>query len=127
MADIETVVNGLNDIGGFIAGRVGFEQARNFLRTIDDAIDLLKEQETVEHACDILRANGWKETEPLCSECDAVHVVRCKDCKHLGYTNSHWFCKWQNRCVDEDWFCADGERKEGSVKWECHANCVRMR
>ena len=45
MTDIETVVNGLNDIGGFIAGRVGFEQARNFLRTIDDAIELLKEQE----------------------------------------------------------------------------------
>lgn len=36
-------------------------------------------------------------------------IVRCKDCKHLGYTNSHWFCKWLNRCVDEDWFCADGE------------------
>lgn len=45
MTDIKTVVNGLNDIGGFIAGRVGFEQARNFLRTIDDAIELLKEQE----------------------------------------------------------------------------------
>lgn len=45
MTDIETVVNGLNDISGFIAGRVGFEQARNFLRTIDDAIELLKEQE----------------------------------------------------------------------------------
>lgn len=38
-------------------------------------------------------------------------VVRCEDCKNLGYTNSHWFCKWLNRCVDEDWFCADGERK----------------
>lgn len=48
MADIETVVNGLNDIGGFIAGRIGIEQARNFLRTIDDAIDMLKEQEAVE-------------------------------------------------------------------------------
>lgn len=39
-------------------------------------------------------------------------LVRCKDCKHLGYTNSHWFCKWLNRCVDDDWFCADGEAKE---------------
>ena len=43
MTDIETVVNGLNDIGGFMAGRVGFELARNFLRTIDDAIAMLKE------------------------------------------------------------------------------------
>ena len=45
MPDREKVIIGLNDISGFIAGRVGFEQARNFLRTIDDAIDLLKEQE----------------------------------------------------------------------------------
>lgn len=43
--DREKVIKGLNDIGGFIAGRVGFEQARNFLRTIDDAIALLEEQE----------------------------------------------------------------------------------
>ena len=45
MTDIETVVNGLNDIGGFITGRVGIEQARNFLRTIDEAVVLLKEQQ----------------------------------------------------------------------------------
>lgn len=48
MNDREKVIKGLRDIAGFIAGRVGFEQARNFLRTIDDAIDLLKEQEAVE-------------------------------------------------------------------------------
>lgn len=45
MPDRYKVIKGLNDIGGFIAGRVGFEQARNFLRTIDDAIAMLKEQE----------------------------------------------------------------------------------
>lgn len=43
--DRNRVITGLNDIGGFIAGRIGIEQARNFLRTIDDAIDLMKEQE----------------------------------------------------------------------------------
>ena len=43
---------------------------------------------------------------------DQPDVVFCKDCKHLGYTSSHWFCKWLNRCVDEDWFCADGEAKD---------------
>lgn len=43
--DREKVIKGLNDIGGFIAGRIGFEQARNFLRVIDDAVELLKEQE----------------------------------------------------------------------------------
>lgn len=44
MTDIERVIKGLNDIGGFIAGRLEFEHARNFLRTIDDALALLKEQ-----------------------------------------------------------------------------------
>ena len=42
---------------------------------------------------------------------NAPELIRCNDCKNLGYTNSHWFCKWLNRCVDEDWFCADAERK----------------
>ena len=42
-------------------------------------------------------------------------LVRCKDCKHLGYTNSHWFCKWLNRCVDDDWFCADAVRKKDQL------------
>lgn len=45
MADIEKVIKGLRDIDAFIAGRVGYENAKNFLRTIDDTIVLLKEQE----------------------------------------------------------------------------------
>ena len=45
--DREKVIKGLHDIGGFIAGRIGIEQARNFLRTIDDTVVLLKEQEVV--------------------------------------------------------------------------------
>lgn len=45
MPDMEKVIKGLHDIGGFIAGQVGFEQARNFLRTIDDTLALLKEQQ----------------------------------------------------------------------------------
>lgn len=45
---------------------------------------------------------------------DAVPVVRCKDCKyHEDEENGMVYCSiptggW----VDEDWFCADGERKE---------------
>ena len=64
MPDMEKVINGLNDIGGFIAGRVGFEQARNFLRTIDDAIDLLKEQEAVKPVLDKQTGRIW-----LCGNC----------------------------------------------------------
>lgn len=62
----------------------------------------------------------------LCKTCgdmlkgNFVFVVRCKDCKHGEYK------ELDNReCVDKivycddygihepDWFCADGERKEG--------------
>ena len=59
MPDREKVIAGLNDIGGFIAGRIGFEQARNFLRTIDDALAMLKEQPLRCESCSYHRKDGW--------------------------------------------------------------------
>ena len=47
---------------------------------------------------------------------DAVHVVRCKHCKyHEDEEIGMVYCPnviggW----VGENWFCADGERKEGA-------------
>ncbi len=38
---------------------------------------------------------------------DAVPVVRCKDCKYFKTL----LC--QNEDNHDDWFCADGERKDG--------------
>ena len=35
-----------------------------------------------------------------------AEIVRCKDCKHYDYC----YTRPMNRA---DWFCADGERKEG--------------
>lgn len=103
MADIETVVNGLNDIGGFIAGRVGFEQARNFLRTIDDVIDLLKEQEQDR----IEIAHEMVSNSILMYQ--GKEIVRCKDCKK----RNSWEC-WQyffgRIKIPDDWYCADGEK-----------------
>ena len=46
MPDREKVINGLRDIDMFIAGRLGHEKAKNFLRTIDETIVLLKDDET---------------------------------------------------------------------------------
>ena len=43
-------------------------------------------------------------------------LVRCKDCKHRNEANSpYWeiWCERNDRGVDRDWFCADGQRKEG--------------
>ena len=39
---------------------------------------------------------------------DAVPVVRCKDCKYFKTQ----LC--QNEDSHDDWFCADGERKDGA-------------
>lgn len=51
---------------------------------------------------------------------DAVPVVRCEDCKHY----KDGFCYNPNTYDDEktcgnttkDWFCADGERKDGEYE-----------
>ena len=54
---------------------------------------------------------------------DAVEVVRCKDCKHSidYYNDGGCYCRKPHADDGLDyifggwnWFCADGERKEGS-------------
>lgn len=50
-------------------------------------------------------------------ERNATEVVRCKDCKHCyaeGFVNVRNVCEkhYEFGNVDDDWFCADGERKE---------------
>ena len=59
---------------------------------------------------------------------DAVPVVRCKDCKHYGNDRLKRDCTEDKRykprvCFhgayakyrDPDWFCADGERRDGDA------------
>ena len=44
---------------------------------------------------------------------ETKELVRCKDCKHYEYAIG---CKkWHDVCTGgDDWFCADGERKDGN-------------
>ena len=46
---------------------------------------------------------------------DVITVVRCKDCKYVIPYESGGFncltCPNVDRDVDENWFCADGERR----------------
>ena len=45
-----------------------------------------------------------------------VWVVRCKDCKHARRMCQPWndlVCEKNGQVNKPDWFCADGERKEG--------------
>ena len=61
--------------------------------------------------------------DPLVQSIDAVEVVRCKDCRYYeimqlkrdGTDDRRYkpsLCVLHNRNFDEDYFCADGERRE---------------
>ncbi len=47
----------------------------------------------------------------------AVPVVRCKNCKHASEEENWWkdgflYCDYFEMCLDKDFFCAFGKRKE---------------
>lgn len=47
------------------------------------------------------------------SDKSIVSVVRCKDCKHCIRSDSpNGWCEGNTIFVPDDWFCADGERRE---------------
>ena len=46
---------------------------------------------------------------------DAVEVVQCDRCKHYEpYRKDIGFCGMSGMLYKPDWFCADGERKDGA-------------
>ena len=108
--------------------------------TAEDAINVFKEEFCgLEAYCEIQRdglcitdnCEVWWAIKAL-EQCkaDIVDVVRCKDCKHR-FVNEHYgekgYMKIKAMCsldtddpfelgrnaYDDNWFCADGERKDG--------------
>lgn len=73
---------------------------------------------------DFIRASNnktpnWNDAVSLVGSAptvDAVEVVRCEDCKHFKKPLSPdmwgWCKKMDNKATVEDWYCADGERKD---------------
>lgn len=60
---------------------------------------------------------GWNDAIDTVAECaPVVEVVRCKDCKHCFVDgDDDWrynVCYFNRNMVHDDWFCADGERRE---------------
>ena len=47
---------------------------------------------------------------------DAVPVVRCRDCQWFDANGDYYdaYCDKNGISVEEDFFCADGERKDGA-------------
>ena len=91
-----------------------------------DADELLNREESFFDRAECLVLRYAVEKSPTI---DAVPVVRCRDCKkyheRLGWCNEHShfkdaegeFCHpWESaewKMFDPDYFCADGERKDG--------------
>ena len=52
--------------------------------------------------------DAYDEVKSYVPSADVVEVVRCKDCKK--YMTIH--CTCDGCCISDDWYCADGERKD---------------
>lgn len=71
-------------------------------------------KEAAERALDDFEYKGKtiREWAELILSGKLVEVVRCKDCKHSGSFKYGRFCEDIEQYVDDDFFCADGERKD---------------
>lgn len=48
-----------------------------------------------------------------CPTIDVVEVVRCQNCKHSAEWERRLWCAWHDdEYAWEDYFCADGKRKD---------------
>lgn len=125
MIDREKIIKGLNDIGAFIAGRIGFERARNFLRTIDAAITLLKEQEARVMTLDEVKAFDWdycyleeerlpgKEYRTVCGDYALTCITwPCVASMRIQRGDNSYGKKW--RC----WTHKPSKEQRKAVKWE---------
>lgn len=77
-----------------------------------------------DYALDFIMSAPVVDAVPVVRCVGAVPVVRCKECKHRVEDEFHpgqWICEMdsadpyeRNRdCENDDWFCADGERRDG--------------
>lgn len=93
MTDRENVINDLQDA---VNDDWMWQHADFYARTMEKAIQLLKEQDD-------------KDINV------PIKIIRCKDCKHHdpedGRCDSGHGITW-NLPRPDDWFCADGIRKE---------------
>jgi hypothetical protein len=112
MSDKEKVIKGLHDIGDFIADRVGFEQAKNSLHTIDEAVSMLKNQE------ERLR-KLQKDKDKLCLEVSEwKHKYHDRPLKEQEADTSKYQYKYDH--TDCIWYHSDEESR-------CPSSCSQYR
>lgn len=111
MADREKVISNLQGVYEYLRH---FENTAKMGEWVSDALALLKEQkETIERQ---ERHLATMYANQIMNE-DRPEIVRCKNCKHgtdpiLPYRKGCVWCERVNRHNSEDWFCADGERRD---------------
>lgn len=57
----------------------------------------------------------WEDSDDGYVSTRKQELVRCKDCKFKqdsSVAGRTWWCNRLEKHCDDDWFCADGERKE---------------
>ena len=87
---------------------------------IDEVMQMVERHRHEIFRGELLHYTGVKAMLEALPAVDAVPVVRCKDCKFRDVTGPYPVCEldsadlWeQTRNADvDDWFCAEGERRE---------------
>ena len=117
MSKLEKAIRGLRDIDIFIAGRLEHEKAINFLRTIDETIDLLKEQdETIkelQNAYDYLQKQFFEAQDKLLKEQEAVEPIHYH--RSDGTIFKYECRKCRTKIFKMDLFCRHCGQ---AVKWD---------
>lgn len=101
-------------------GEMGMIDIKFVIKGLEDAKDVIRKSELT----------GSKKIRLIDACCNAVtllkeqpQIVRCKDCKHRPtYPEAYgaeidgkwcYWCELHRSWKHDDWYCADGERKEG--------------
>ncbi len=116
--DMEKVIKTLTDA---LTAKENYPWARAEMSFdfIEMLLSLLKEQEDTIRILSADYEDLQKEHERLLDKkipliTNGLEVVRCKDCIHKEKHSSPYWKYWCNRLkcgCDDDWFCADGERR----------------
>ena len=68
-------------------------------------------------ACQYIGSNGGLMLKCEFREEPTIEIVRCKDCRHRyeeGDCTHYYWCRLNDRPIDDTDFCAWGERKGGT-------------
>lgn len=108
MTDVREVIEKVKRYQGWttLKSLSFLDERLKFHKTMEEVLELLHDLETVETL--VLRLTKVIET--------SSQVITCKDCKHCyvdGENVRYNVCELDhNKVQSDDWFCADGERKD---------------